>query len=124
MEKIVFYLKEYMNYLFMAWIALYFFMRKRYNADRSRYLAVFFQAILFFILFLGALIIDTEGLDPRWIMASFGVVALLAVIFRKRVLPYSRNCKNCEGKVDWKVLFIREDDLCPDCLPKEAEETP
>jgi len=121
MDKIVFYLNEYMNYLFMAWIALYFFMRKAYKADRSRYIAVFLQGILFFVLFLGALIIDTEELNTQWMGLVIGVTVLVAVLFRKPIFPYRRTCVGCGGKVDWKRMFIKEDDLCPQCLTKEAE---
>lgn len=126
MDQIIFYLKEYGYYLFVGWIVLYFLVRRREEADRAKMMALFYQAIIFFVLSVTAVYIDQKKLNPHWIWLAVGIVGLIALVFRDRIFPYPKHCANCSAVIPWKERWINTNDHCPACRlklnPDESQE--
>jgi len=122
LEWIVHLLREYLYYVFLGWIILYFLIRRKYKASRNRYMAVFFQSLLIFIVFTAALTIEVEQLNPQWIFAALGLVVILGLIFRNFLFPYQFRCKNCGNSIKLINAFVNDENLCDDCKEPETEE--
>lgn len=111
-------------YLFLGWLVLNL-VQRRYRARGSKKrTATLYQAILIFIVYIGATIIREEGFEVKWIIVPLIVVAAAIYFFRDRILPYKRNCVNCDAKLNLNQIFLYDANLCVDCDPLEQDVEP
>jgi hypothetical protein len=117
MENVVFYLKEYLYYVLIGWVVIYFLMRRFVDPPASRYKAVIYQTLIIFVLFSSALIIYDRGLASQWIWLPLIISSVVMYYFRNHFFPYSGVCKNCGEKLTTKEIFTQE--LCQKCKSKD-----
>ena len=112
-------------YLFLGLIVLSLVQRHRGKGNTKR-TATVFQAILVFIIYIGAMVIQEEGFENKWISIPLAVVALALYLFRPRILPYKLNCRNCGTRLTASQIFMHDSNLCAACDPDEqtAEDEP
>jgi hypothetical protein len=106
-------------YLFLGWLVLNLMQRKHRTRGSRNRTATLMQAILIFILYIGAMVIREEGLEPKWIMVPLAVVAAGIYFFRDRIFPYKRNCVSCGAKLNMNQIFMYDANLCSNCDPDE-----
>ncbi len=105
-------------YLFLGLIILSLVQRHRGRGNTKR-TATVFQAILVFIIYIGAMVIQEEGLEKKWIAIPFAVVALALYLFRPRILPYKLHCRNCGTRLTASQIFMHDSNLCAACDPDD-----
>ncbi|OQY34065.1 MAG: hypothetical protein B6241_06170 [Spirochaetaceae bacterium 4572_59] len=106
-------------YVFLGWIILSLVQRRyRGRGDKKR-TATLIQSILIFILYMGAVFIREEGLEKKWIVIPFVIIAVVLYFFRSKVIPYELKCRNCGAKLNMNQIFLYDANLCADCDPHE-----
>ena len=106
-------------YLFLAWLVLNLMQRKHRERGSRKRTATLIQAILIFIVYIGAMVIREEGLEPKWMMIPFAVVAVILYFFRDRIIPYKRNCVSCGARLNMNQILLFDANLCSNCDPDE-----
>jgi len=106
-------------YVFLGWLVLNLVQRKHRERGSRKRTATLLQAILFFILYIGATVIREEGFEPKWIIVPLAVIAVALYFFRDKILPYKRNCVNCGAKLNMNQIFMYDANLCSNCDPLE-----
>ena len=109
-------------YVFLGWLVLNLIQRRYRARGAKKRTATLYQAILIFIIYIGATIIREESFEVKWIIVPLAVVAAAIYFFRDRILPYKRNCVNCDAKLNMNQIFIYDANLCTDCDPLENVE--
>ncbi|MBF9017480.1 MULTISPECIES: hypothetical protein [unclassified Oceanispirochaeta] len=109
-------------YVFLGWLVLNLIQRRYRSRGAKKRTATLYQAILIFIIYIGATIIREESFEVKWIIVPLAVVAAAIYFFRDRILPYKRNCVNCDAKLNMNQIFIYDANLCADCDPDEQED--
>lgn len=110
-------------YVFLGWLVLNLVQRRYRGRGAGKRSATLYQAILIFIVYIGATVIREEGFEVKWIIIPLAVVAAAIYFFRDRILPYKRNCVNCGAKLNMNQIFLYDANLCEKCDPLEQEET-
>ena len=108
-------------YLFLGLIILSLVQRRKGRGNIKR-TATVFQAILVFILYIGAMVIQEEGFEKKWIVIPLAVVALALYFFRPRILPYKLHCRNCGARLNATQIFMHDSNLCSNCDPDDQGE--
>ena len=90
---------------FLGWLVLNLVQRKHRERGSRKRTATLLQAILFFILYIGATVIREEGFEPKWIIIPLGVIAAAIYFFRDKILPYKKDCINCGTKTEYDSDF-------------------
>ena len=108
-------------YLFLGWLVVNLMQRKYRERGHKKRNATLLQAILIFIIYIGAMVIREEGFEPKWIMIPFALVAIGFYFFRDRILPYKRNCVNCGAKLNFNQIVMFDANLCSNCDPLEQD---
>ncbi|MDC7233497.1 MAG: hypothetical protein PQJ58_09715 [Spirochaetales bacterium] len=106
-------------YVFLGWLILNLVQRRYRERGTKKRSATLYQAILIFIVYIGATVIREEGFEVKWIIVPLAVVAAAIYFFRDRILPYKRNCVNCGAKLNMNQIFLFDANLCADCDPLE-----
>ena len=109
-------------YVFLGWLVLNLIQRRYRGRGTKKRSATLYQAILIFIVYIGATIIREESLEVKWIIVPLIIVAGAIYFFRDRILPYKRNCVNCDAKLNMNQIFIYDANLCENCDPLEQVE--
>ncbi|QEN08232.1 hypothetical protein EXM22_09615 [Oceanispirochaeta crateris] len=106
-------------YVFLGWLVLNLVQRRYRERGSKKRTATLFQAILIFILYIGATVIREEGFEPKWIMVPLGIIAAMIYIFRSKIFPYRRDCAHCGAKLNLNQIFLYDANLCSNCDPLE-----
>jgi len=109
-------------YVFLGWLVLNLVQRRYRERGSKKRTATLMQAILFFILYIGATVIREEGFEPKWIIVPLGVIAAALYFFRDKILPYKSSCENCGAKLNMNQIFLYDANLCSKCDPYEQPE--
>ncbi len=110
---------DYFYYLFLGILVLNIIQRKQRERGMKKRSATLYQAILVFILYVGASVIKAEGLEPKWIIVPLAVIAVALYFFRERIIPYKTKCINCGARLDMNQMFLYDANLCSKCDPYE-----
>ncbi len=102
-------------YLFLGWIVLNLIQRRYREKGRKKRTATLIQAVMIFILYIGAMIIRAESLPVKWIMVPLGVIAAMLYFFRDRILPYKTRCINCRKRLSMNEILFFDANLCSGC---------
>ncbi len=108
-------------YLFLGLIVLSLVQRHRGRGNSKR-TATIFQAILVFIIYIGAMVIKEENLEKKWIIVPLAIVAAVLYFFRSRIIPYKMHCRNCGAKLNAAQIFMHDSNLCSNCDPDDKPE--
>ncbi len=106
-------------YLFLGWIVLNLMQRRYRDRGSRKRTATLIQAVMIFILYIGAMIIREEALPVKWIALPLGIIGGILYFFRNKVLPYKLKCVNCGKKLGFNEIFMIDANLCPDCNEEE-----
>ena len=97
-------------------------MFRRYGkASGKKRMASLLQAVaVFLITGIAMAVMQYKGTDVHF-FAGIGVIAIIAVLLRKRMFPYRLTCPSCDTRLDFKTIYFRDDHLCEKCRPVEKE---
>jgi 8-oxo-dGTP diphosphatase len=109
-------------YVFLGWLVLNLIQRRYRARGSKKRTATLFQAILIFILYIGATVLREEGFEPKWIIVPLGAIAAIIYFFRSKIFPYRRDCANCGAKLNMNQIFLYDANLCSNCDPLEQPE--
>ncbi len=102
-------------YLFLGWIVMNLMQRRYKNLGSKKRNATLIQAVMIFILYIGAMIIREESLPVKWIALPLAIIAAILYFFRDKVLPYKLRCINCGKRLNTNEIFMLDANLCSDC---------
>ncbi len=123
MYRMIDFIADNFYYLFLGWLVLNLMQRKYRSRGNAKRTATLIQAVLIFVVYIGAMVIREEGLEPKWMMIPFAVVAVALYFFRDRILPYKRNCINCGARLSMNQILLFDANLCSKCDPEEQQDT-
>ena len=113
------FIADYFYYVFLGLLVLNIIQRKYRERGVKKRGATLYQAILVFILYIGATVIREEGFEKKWIIIPLALIAVALYFFRDRIVPYKTRCINCGAKLNTNQIFIYDANLCSSCDPYE-----
>ncbi len=120
---VVNFVSRYFYYIFLGLIILTVIQRKQGQAGAGKRLAVLITAILFFIMYIGALGIKMKNFNPVWLLLPLFVDISLIYVLRDKLLIFKSKCRKCGKKLEISDILYIDSNKCSTCRKVESSES-
>lgn len=112
------------NFIFLLFFEILFLGSIIKQGKKAEYRKLAFILIIFLSLmfWISCFLIQKNGWNPYYSLASLGFVLVLGFIFRKWVWPFKTHCVKCGKKLTISQILSIDENKCEDCLLEDHPE--